>query len=81
MKVKGKATNFLADIKKIKKNLTVQSKIETIRESKKKFGNYGINIDDGEDFKFLKILLELKQNPECIQFLLNTSLEDCSGLK
>jgi len=79
--IKGKATNFLADIKKIKKNLTVQSKIETIRESKKKFGNYGINIDDGEDFKFLKILLELKQNPECIEFLFNTSLEDCSGLK
>ena len=78
--VNAKTTKFLTEIQKINKTIREKNKIETIRESKKKLNDLGINIDD-EQNKYLHVLLTLKQNPECIQFLINTSLEDCGKLK
>lgn len=79
--IKGKTTKFLDDIKKIRKSLRGKNKKEIILESKEIFRDYDINIDEEADFQYMKILFELKKNPDYIQFLLNTSLEDCGGLK
>ena len=78
--VKGKTTKFLTEIKKINKLIREKEKLEVVRDSKKKLKEFGINIDD-EGNNYLKILLELKQNPECIQFLFSTSLEECGKLR
>ena len=74
--IKGKTTKFLDDIKKIRKSLRGKNKIEIILESKEIFRDYDINIDEEADFQYMKILFELKKNPDYIQFLFNTSLED-----
>ena len=82
--IKRKITNLTNDLKLIIKNLKEKDKIEIIKESKEKLEEYGIDIyfdKDNSNSKYLIILTELNKNKECIEFLFNTSLEDCGKLK
>ena len=82
--IKTKETNLTSDLKNIINNLKEKEEIEVIKVSKQKLEEYGIDIyfdKDNSDSKYLMILTELNKNKECIDFLFNTSLEDCGKLK
>ena len=82
--IKIKETNLTSDLKNIINNLKEKEEIEVIKVCKQKLEEYGIDIyfdKDNSDSKYLMILTELNKNKECIDFLFNTSLEDCGKLK
>ena len=72
---------------KIKSILNTSNKKEDIEKSKSILNEFGINIDllynneNSKEKKYLDILLELKDQPDSIKFLLKTKEEDCNNLQ
>ena len=80
MVIRPKTTKFGENIKYISENLRNKNDIKTIEICNEKLNEININIKEKNQI-FIDILLALKQKPDSIKYLFNTTIEDCYNLQ
>jgi hypothetical protein len=79
--IKPKITKFLKDIKEIIKEIKEKKDIETIKKSDKILKELKIYDGKEKENKLMNILSKFKEQPESIEFLLKTSIQDVGKLQ
>ena len=80
-KVKAKKTKFNEDIKDIIIKLKGQNNIENLKYCNDKLKELKIIDKKEKENKFIDILMKFKEQPDSIEFLLETSLQDIGNLQ
>ena len=80
-KLKVEKTKFSEDIKDIINQLQEKKDIDTIRNCKNKLIELKIMEEKEKDNKLIEVLLKFREQPDSIQFLFDTSIQECRNLQ